>query len=484
MATITASKWGVTIGGGAPTHDAARDATSASSVLVNPTTNNGRDIEYYSYTGGKGNVWEISRTFLYFDTSSVTALDNLVLKIDGVTNASNVKVMKATAFGGDGSNNLITADHNNVTWATSYDNSGTLGETWSTGSTVSITLRGSSGQAETDMANNDYLILAIVSLTDYLDFSVLGTDTTSGVDWATTTPYLDFDDLTPSYEISNVFTKSTSSISTIIGKSLASISKFYDVSLVDTGGSPPPSGTATTYVSADFSDQTYTNTTTLPTGWREMTTSDTVWDSQLQTLTLAGDWKFDYNNTASGSTGPNGGLAGGVSATTGTQSNTNRYLYIETSAGHSGPPYSMSVITLPSLDFTNSLSNSTLKLTFWFHMYGTNNNNTQHFGVAATTSQTDASSASEVVTGSGFTSENGGGLDITYWTNDTGTTTSTSNRISGQQQTSSGALWRKAEVDLNDLAGEATVYLHFMISNVRYFTCDFAVDGVLIEGEE
>ena len=479
MATITASKWGVTVGGPSATHAAARDATSSLSVLVNPTTNNGRDIEYYSYVGGKGDSFEISRTFLYFDTSSVTSLDNLVLKIDGVTNATFVKVMKATAFSGDGSTNLTTADHNNVIWNTPYDSSGGTGETWSTGSTVSITLDGSSGQAETDAANNNYLILAIVTVTDYLDFSVTYVDYAAGVDWATTTPYIEFDDLTPSYNISNVFTKSTTSISTIIGKTLASISKFYDVSLVAAGG-----GTATTYVSADFSDQTYTNATTLPTGWREMTTSDTVWDSQLQTLTLAGDWRFDYNNTSSGSTGPNGGLAGGVSATTGTQSNTNRYLYIEASATHSGTPWSMSVITLPSLDFTNSLSNSTLKLTFWFHMYGNNNNNTQYFGVAATTSQTDASSASEVVTGSGFTSENGGGLDITYWTNDTGTTTSTSNRISGQQQTSSSALWRKAEVDLNGLAGEATVYLHFMISNVRHFTCDFAVDGVLIEGEE
>jgi hypothetical protein len=484
MATITASKWGVTVGGPAATHDSARDAASSSSVLVNPTTNNGRDIEYYSYAGGKGDSFEISRTFLYFDTSSVTSLDNLVLKIDGVTNATGVKVMKATAFREDGSIDLTTGDHGNVTWNTPYDSSGTTGETWSTGSTVSITLDGSSGQAETDAANNNHLILAIVTVTDYLDFSVTYVENVAGIDWATTTPYIEFDDLTPSYEISNVFTKSTSSISTIIGKSLASISKFYDVSLVDTEGSPPPSGTATTYISADFSDQAYTNTATLPTGWREMTTSDTVWDSQLQTLTLAGDWRFDYNNTGSSGTGPNGGLTGGVSATTGTQSNTNRYLYIETSASHSGPPYSMSVITLPSLDFTNSLSNSTLKLTFWFHMYGNNNNNTQYFGVAATTSQTDASSASEVVTGSGFTSENGGGLDITYWTNDTGTTTSTLNRISGQQQTSSTALWRKAEVDLNDLAGEATVYLHFMISNVRHFRCDFAVDGVLIEGEE
>lgn len=247
-------------------------------------------------------------------------------------------------------------------------------------------------------------------------------------------------------------------------------------------GSPPPSGTATTYLSVDFSDQTYTNTTVNPTGWNEMSTTGTAWSGQTNTRTI---WQYDYNNTGSSNTGPNGGLAGGVNATTGTQSNTNRYLYVETSTTQvSTAPYNMTVMTLPVMNFSNSLSNNTLKLTFWFHMFGTNLSVTQHFGVAATTSQTDASSTNEVISGSGFTATDGGGLNITYWTADDGSTTSTSNRISGQQQTSSSALWRKAEVDLDGLAGQSGVYLHFMLSNIRYFTCDFAVDGVLIAGEE
>lgn len=247
-------------------------------------------------------------------------------------------------------------------------------------------------------------------------------------------------------------------------------------------GSPPPSGTATTYLSVDFSDQTYTNTTINPTGWNEMSTTGTAWSGQTNTRTI---WQYDYNNTGSSNTGPNGGLDGGVNATTGTQSNTNRYLYVETSTTQvTAAPYNMTVMTLPVMNFSNSLSNNTLKLTFWFHMFGTNLSVTQHFGVAATTSQTDASSTNEVISGSGFTATDGGGLNITYWTADDGSTTSTSNRISGQQQTSSSALWRKAEVDLNGLAGQSGVYLHFMLSNIRYFTCDFAVDGVLIAGEE
>jgi hypothetical protein len=279
---------------------------------------------------------------------------------------------------------------------------------------------------------------------------------------------------------------SYSAISKLLGKSKASIANV--VSKAFTAPSPPPA-TPVTYLSVDFSDQTYTNTTTMPTGWREMTTSDTVWDSQTHTSTAVGRWGFDYNATGSSGTGPNGGLSGGVNATTGTQSATNRYMYVETSISQAtSAPYGMAVVTLPVLDFTDSLSNSSLKLTFWFHMYGDNlvgsYGVTQHFGVAATTSQTDASSTNEVITGSGFSSENGGGLDITYWTNDDGTSTTTSNRISGQQQTSNGALWRKAEVDLDSLAGQGTVYLHFMLSNIRYFRCDFAVDGVLIEGEE
>jgi hypothetical protein len=259
------------------------------------------------------------------------------------------------------------------------------------------------------------------------------------------------------------------------------------------------SGTPTTYLSEDWSTQGYT-TQTLPTGWTVGTDTSVVYGvpgvfSQTydvaptsSTSVSSAGWKFDYNATGSSGTGPNGGLSGGVDATTGTQSSTNRYAYYESSGtlGYNATSGKAHALVTPALNFSNALSNNTLKLTFWFHIYslGTGNSVSHDFAVAATTSATDSSSISEAVTGSGLTSVEGGGLDITYWTSDDGTTTSTGNRISGSQQTSNSALWRKAEVDLNDLAGESSVYIHFVLGDAKYFRADFALDGIKIVGEE
>ena len=277
------------------------------------------------------------------------------------------------------------------------------------------------------------------------------------------------------------------------GRAWAAINKSKGIQRVAAGG------TATTYLSEDWSNQGYT-TQTLPSGWTVGTDSSVVYgvpgafsqtyDVAPTTSTAVGTagWKFDYNATGSSGTGPNGGLSGGVDATTGTQSSTNRYAYYEASGslGYNATSGKAHALVTPALNFSNALSNNTLKLTFWFHIYssGTGNSVSHDFGVAATTSATDSSSISEVITGSGLTNATGGGLDITYWTNDSGTTTSTGNRISGSQQTSNAALWRKAEVDLNDLAGESSVYIHFVLGDVKYFRADFALDGIKIVGEE
>jgi hypothetical protein len=510
MATQNAGKWGYIIGQAAATAAGARNATSGTATANPSTTAN--SVRYLN--GAKG--YNFTMSYFYIDTSSLTSVTAATLNFTiGSVGAipADINLYLSDAFGGDGSTNLVNADFDNLNFSSGYTDS-TYNVT--TATSIKITLN---ARAISDINSNNAFIIAAVEPSDAsANTTFPPQDYVTAIDWSVT-PQLEYEEsppttptptpsitpsitptqtvtptITPTPSITPSITPSSSAIvyniNTINGVLFENISKFNNTNILDLNSINgtdivyTEQGTLTTYLSVDFSDQTYTDETTLPTGWREMTTNDTVWDSQSQTTTLAGDWQFDYNATTSSNTGPNGGLAGGVSATTGTQSSINRYLYIETSATHTGPPYSMSVITLPILDFSNSLSNNTLKLTFWFHMFGTNNNNTQYFGVAATTSQTDASSTNEVVTGSGFSSENGGGLDITYWTADDGSTTTTSNRISGQQQTSASALWRKAEVDLNSLAGESTVYLHFMISNVRYFTCDFAVDGVLIEGEE
>ena len=148
------------------------------------------------------------------------------------------------------------------------------------------------------------------------------------------------------------------------------------------------------------------------------------------------------------------------------------------------------LLRTPELDFSNSLSNNTLELTFWFHMYGANIGS---LGVAATTSATSAGSDVEASSGTGFVSDSTGGMTMVYWddNSDDGSSTSSAVRISGQQQTaghgstSVDAHWRKATVDLRAMAGESSVYIYFFSATKAhtYYWCnDTAVDSIKVVG--
>jgi hypothetical protein len=262
-------------------------------------------------------------------------------------------------------------------------------------------------------------------------------------------------------------------------------------------------GISETFDTGDFSGTSNTSQT-LPSGWTLGTDSTTVYgrsgvftqaydvSNSSSTGTGSYGWRFDYNATGSSGTGPNGGLSGGVNATTGTQSSTTRYIYYEASGNGAGRGYSSTgqghSFISPQLNFSKAFDDSTLEVQFWFHSYtsGTSSTwNAHEFAVAATTSATDSSSISEAISGSGLTGlgTSGGGLDIDYWTNSTGTTTAKSKRIAGgQHQSSNGEAYRFARVPLNALAGQSSVYLHFVMLNVKYFRADFAIGGIKIIG--
>jgi hypothetical protein len=119
-------------------------------------------------------------------------------------------------------------------------------------------------------------------------------------------------------------------------------------------------------------------------------------------------------------------------------------------------------------------------------MYGSNMGS---LGVGASDSST---SAGDTTLGKHFTSDSAGGLSITYWdtADDDGSSTATGVRISGQQQTAGhgstavAAHWRLAVVDLNDLAGQSSVYLWFFGKTGAQFRSDMAIDDVSVKGEE
>ena len=275
-------------------------------------------------------------------------------------------------------------------------------------------------------------------------------------------------------------------ISKVNGVAIANISKIIGFTLSDNSKilgqtKAAAAGTATTFLTKQSSwTENGTGIGRVPTNWRT-NTNDTVFGS----TTADRQWTSDTGGTTpSSGTGPTRGhdSSQGIDGDGREGASTDDYLYTEVSSQFN----KRFLVRTPELNFTNALSNNTLKLYFWFHMYGSNIGN---LGVSATDSST---SAGDSTLGKHFTSDTAGGLTITFWddNSDDGSSTSSAVRITGQQQTaghgstSTDAHWRLAAVDLNDLAGQSSVYLWFFSKSTSSFRGDVAIDDVEVVGEE
>ena len=244
-------------------------------------------------------------------------------------------------------------------------------------------------------------------------------------------------------------------------------------------------GTATTYLTkvSNWNGGSKYGIGAYPTNWQS-NTSDAVFTSGGVTQNATRQWTSDSGGTTpSSATGPTDGhdASQGIDGD-GRESSGSDYIFTEVSSQFN----KHFLLRSPELDFTDALSNNTLKLYFWFHMYGSNIGN---LGVAATDNST---SAADSTLGKHFTSATAGGLTIVYWDDDSddGSSTSSGVRITGQQQsaghgsTATGAHWRLASVDLNDLAGQSSVYLWFHSKSSTSFRGDVCIDDVEVVGEE
>jgi hypothetical protein len=166
------------------THAGSRGASTADSV-AHTGTQSTTAISYQRGTKG-GIFYLISRTFMYFDTSGITdTITDATLKIYGSGNGTgDVIVLKSTAFGGDGSSDLVAGDYDNIDFSTAYSSEI---DTWSTSNFNNITLNST---AQTDIKNNDAFIIAI---TNY-DFDHQDTDPGVNVDLSNGALYVDFGD--------------------------------------------------------------------------------------------------------------------------------------------------------------------------------------------------------------------------------------------------------------------------------------------------
>ena len=306
-------------------------------------------------------------------------------------------------------------------------------------------------------------------------------------------------------------------ISKINGVAIANVSKISGRTLA-TGdkvmGIVKPSATSTIAAYTFDSDAGAGLTTgtgspsnsVVPTGWAASKNNGwTVYGSTTTYSTTSTNrgWTFEHGQTGSSSTGPAAGMVGGVDATDGAwhvHSNVAgnsqyRYLLFESSAIGSSSTYYSAVrrflMRTTAFDFS---SFSTITMTFWFHIRGNTFNSNGALGIAATTSNSSASSANQAGSGLGFTSDSAGGCTISYDTNGDGTLDGSAVRISGPQQTNGESLldtqnaaskWRKASIDLSNAAGESSVYIYFYsqtraVSNS--FRADVGIDNIKIVG--
>ena len=138
MPTIAAGK--VQTGTGQAVSDffIARTANAAS-VNTSPLGNSSNSVQYFKSSGRGGGTIRFKRVFVYFDTSGISSdVASATIRVTGYSGAGSATAdtlfVISTAFGGDGSSNLTTAEFNDIDYtksrtavinAASYDADGT-----------------------------------------------------------------------------------------------------------------------------------------------------------------------------------------------------------------------------------------------------------------------------------------------------------------------------------------------------------------------
>jgi len=226
MATLNASKSGRLLMLNESSHANARDSTTAESTVVNPssgTFSNG--IMYTKSAGRRGNAYNITRHFYYFDTSGITGnVSGASVNILGAHNeTAHVILVPSTAFGGDGSANIVAADFNNVTFDASYS---AVFNGWDDGANNSLVLKTT---ATNNIRDNDYFICAVIEgQHDYPDSDPGSTVSyINGINYGTAA-FLSYTEASSGYA-NDVMGVATANIGEVIGVATANIGKIIGV---------------------------------------------------------------------------------------------------------------------------------------------------------------------------------------------------------------------------------------------------------------
>ena len=172
MGTISLNRGGFLQGAAETSFSDAGNASSSSNVYDNNSSAQASAIQYFKSSGRGGGTFRFTRTFLHFDTSSVSGGSNFVLNVPGTTNAeANVLGIKHTAGSSNGSA-IVSADFDNLVRGTVYFSS----TSWSTGSNA-ITL---AAAAANDIINNNDFNICLIGVEDDGDYGEDAIEGSSG----------------------------------------------------------------------------------------------------------------------------------------------------------------------------------------------------------------------------------------------------------------------------------------------------------------
>ena len=175
MPTIHANSSGVAFNANQSSHANARDASAAASGVNTASTSLTANLYNVGPGRGGGTIYRVDRIFLYFDTSTITstpASATFSIQRTTTTPLGTFRFIKSTAFGGDGQTSLATSDFDALVGfsagntmdgnVTEYTDAGVEASAWASSNAYNTTAINLNSTALSDMASNDFFILAIV----------------------------------------------------------------------------------------------------------------------------------------------------------------------------------------------------------------------------------------------------------------------------------------------------------------------------------
>lgn len=223
MPTINVNRQGTATGTVSSNFNSAR--TSAAASVNDGDTSSSTHVQYFHSAGRGGLTKRFKRTFLHFNTSSITGtLSAAHIDIDGggASGDPNDTIMiKSTAFGGNGGTALSTSDfYSSLDYSTPYSTELT---SWSTGNNE-YTL---TAAALADIRSNNNFTLAIIEHdSDYANSDQANVSDISINLGATIT--LDYT-LAPLAYSNNVNGVASANIGEVIGVATANIEKVIGI---------------------------------------------------------------------------------------------------------------------------------------------------------------------------------------------------------------------------------------------------------------